>query len=260
MDEHSSQSRTRQTLSDVLNSLSPKTAAIAGAVAILVLEAIAGFVVMLVLFFGQGASGSKAITNTKSANANTPVTAPAKIEIVPVSKDDHLFGNANAKVTVVEYSDLECPFCKRFHETMKQVVKDYNGQVNWVYRHFPLDSLHSKARNEAKAAECAAALGDNDKFWEYIDLVFAETPANNGLDPAELPNFAERIGLQRADFEACQKKDEFADKITAHVADATKAGGRGTPYSVIIAGDTKIPISGSLPIDQVKAAIDSVLK
>ena len=85
-------------------------------------------------------------------------------KIKPVAAMDHIRGDAKAPVKVVEFSDPECPFCKRFHDTMREVVKAYDGKVAWVYRHFPLDSLHSKARKETEAMECAAELGGNDKF------------------------------------------------------------------------------------------------
>lgn len=88
-------------------------------------------------------------------------------------------GNPNAKITIIEYSDLECPFCKRFHATMEQVLATYGNDIRVVFRHFPLDSLHKKARTEANAVECA---GEQGKFWEFIDGIFAVTPSNDGLD------------------------------------------------------------------------------
>lgn len=92
---------------------------------------------------------------------------------------DHIRGSRDAPVTLLEYSDLECPFCKQFHTTLQRATQEYDGKVRWVYRHFPLDALHSKARKEAEAAECAAAQG---KFWEFLDRLFAVAPSNNGLE------------------------------------------------------------------------------
>lgn len=108
-----------------------------------------------------------------------------KTTVNPVTPNEHIKGNPNAEVFVIEYSDPECPFCKRFHETMKSVMQEYGdtGKVAWVYRHFPLDALHTKARKEAEAFECAAELGGNVKFWEYADKLFEITPSNDGLDP-----------------------------------------------------------------------------
>ena len=118
-----------------------------------------------------------------SANASPPKTSDDSRNVRQVTDSDHLRGDPKAKVKVVEFSDLECPFCKRFHVTMQQVIEEYDGKVAWIYRHFPLDSLHSKARKEAEASECAAELGGNDGFWAYIDKLFEITPSNNGLDP-----------------------------------------------------------------------------
>ena len=86
--------------------------------------------------------------------------------VKPVSAEDHIRGNVNAAVKVIEFSDFECPFCKGFHATMKQVmtVHEKDGKIAWVYRHFPLDQIHSKARKEAQAAECAAEQGGNKAF------------------------------------------------------------------------------------------------
>lgn len=120
----------------------------------------------------------------------------AKLTVRAVSNEDHVLGDRNAPVKLIEFSDLECPFCKRFHPTAKQVVTEYAGKVALVYRHFPLDSLHAKARKEAEATECANEQGGNDKFWAYMDRLFDVTPSNDGLDLAELPKIAAFVGLE----------------------------------------------------------------
>ena len=92
------------------------------------------------------------------------------INISGYNKDtDWLRGAEDAKITIVEFSDIDCPFCKRFHTTMKQVMTDYDGQVNWVYRHFPLTSLHPDAAKKAAAAECAGNIAGSEKFWQFVD-------------------------------------------------------------------------------------------
>ena len=179
--------------------------------------------------------------------------------MAPITQQDWVRGNRNAKVSVVEYSDTECPFCKRHHPTMQRIVEDYGGKVNWVYRHFPLTSLHPKAPKEAEATECAGELAGNDGFWRYLDRLFEITPANNGLDPAQLPQIAEFIGLDKTKFEACLNSGKYAQKVQTQAQDAEAAGGTGTPYSVIVAGDQKIPVSGAVPLEQFKALIDPLL-
>lgn len=187
--------------------------------------------------------------------------------VKPVNDDDHIMGSADATVKIIEFSDFECPFCKSFHPTLMQVMEEYgkDGRVAWVYRHFPLDQLHSKARKEAQAAECANELGGNEAFWAYANRVFEITPSNDGLDLALLPQIAQDIGLDRAKFETCLSGDERGGKYAAHieadVQDAIAAGGSGTPYSLVVGPKGEIfPINGALPYRAVKAIIDAAIK
>ena len=181
----------------------------------------------------------------------------------PVSADDHILGNPNAALIIVEYSDLECPFCKIFHNTMKQVMDVYgkDGKVAWVYRHFPIDQLHSKARKEAEATECANELGGVEKFWEFTDTIYTTTNSNNSLDLAELPKIAQKIGLDVKAFNTCLSSGKYANKVEADYQDAIKAGGQGTPNSIIVAKDgTKTVIQGAQSFESVKGIIDALLK
>ena len=187
--------------------------------------------------------------------------------VKPVSIEDHIRGNVNAAVKVIEFSDFECPFCKSFHATMKQVMENYekDGKVAWVYRHFPLDQIHSKAREEAQASECAAEQGGNKAFWAYADRLFEIAPSNNRLDLAQLPVVAKDTGLDQAKFETClsgdQRGGKFATHIEANLQDATNSGGTGTPYSLVINGKGHIfPINGAKPLEAVTAIIDAALK
>lgn len=180
-----------------------------------------------------------------------------------ISATDHVRGNRNAEVFIVEYSDTECPFCKRFHETMKQVVEDYgaNGKVAWVYRHFPLDSLHSKARGEAVALECANEQGGNDVFWKYADRLYEVTPSNNRLDETELLAIAQFVGLDAAAFTTCLSSGKYDTLIEAQVQNAIATGGNGTPWSIVVARNgTKYPLSGAQPLEAIKQLIDVALK
>ncbi len=200
----------------------------------------------------QGEAGSRPV-------AQAPETVVGNFRAVD-AKTDHIRGAKDAKVTVIEYADTECPFCKRFHPTLQQLIKEYPNDVRWVYRHFPLDALHSKARKESEATECAGELGGNEKFWAYLDRLYEVTPSNDGLDPAELPKIAEYAGLNGTQFEQCLNSGKYADHVAADLADAEAAGGSGTPYSVIIGqGDKKIPIEGAQPYASVKAMVEQVL-
>lgn len=185
-------------------------------------------------------------------------------EVQPVTSEDHIRGNPNAAVKIVEYSDTECPFCKRFHDTLNQVMNEYeaNGQVAWVYRHFPIDQLHPvKARNEATALECANELGGNDKFWAYADRLFEITPSNNNLDQAELPKIAEYVGLDVNQFNSCLTSGKYAEHIESDYKNALETGGQGTPWSIVIGkNDKKYPINGAQNYASVKQIIELALQ
>ena len=161
----------------------------------------------------------------------------------------------------MEFSDTECPFCASFHPTMKRIVKDYNGKIAWVYRHFPLDSIHPKARKEAEATECAAEIGGNNAFWEYLNRIFEITPSNNGLDPAELFNVAEYIGLDRATFGECLNSGKYAAEVEKDYRDAIASGAQGTPYSIVIAPEgQKSLINGAQSYSVIKQMLDDILE
>jgi len=135
--------------------------------------------------------GAQPIENVKEiiAKALAGTEPSEQVEpVAPITGQDHIRGNIKAPVKIIEYSDTECPFCQRFHNTMLQITDEYvkNGQVAWIYRAFPLDELHSRARKEAEALECANKIGGVAKFWEYLDKIEEVSPLNNQLDPALL--------------------------------------------------------------------------
>src|SRR3989338_5116050 len=163
---------------------------------------------------------------------------PSVIEEIasrPFDLNDHMLGNPNAPIVMVEYSDLECPFCKTFHKTMQTILDEYgkDGKVAWIYRHFPLD-IHPKAPKESEATECAFELGGNKAFWDYVNKIFEITPANNGLDHAKLPEIAGQIGLNMNDFQTCLDSGRYAEKVKADYNDGLKAGVNGTPNTVLV--------------------------
>ena len=182
----------------------------------------------------------------------------------PVSTDrDHIRGNPGAPVTVVEYADFECPFCKRFHPTLMKLVQESSGKVRWVYRHFPLDELHPvKARREAAASECAAELGGNEAFWKFADRFFELTPSNNhtAIDKV-LPQVAQDIGLDSARFASCVASGRYDRRVAEDVRNAVATGGRGTPWSIVVSKSGKTyPLSGAQPYAAVKQLVELALQ
>lgn len=223
----------------------------------------ASIIVAAVLIAGSWiyTAGLKNSSSTsEKRNAQISESTGGVINMRPVSSDDHIRGNPNAPIKIVEYSDLECPFCKSFHPTLQQILANYGDKIAWVYRHFPLDQLHPKARISAEASECAYELGGNSGFWAYVDQYFKTTPSNNQIDLNDLPVIAEEIGLDKNKFEECLSSGKYASKVQADVKEAEAVGGRGTPYSILIAPDGKnYPIEGAQSYSYIKSLIDSVI-
>lgn len=208
-------------------------------------------------------NGRIAKENPTTGQRQQATSANIADTIRPIDVNDHILGSAKARVLVIEYSDTECPFCKQFHNTMLSIMQEYgkDEKVAWVYRHFPIVGLHSKATKEAEATECATSLGGNSKFWEYINKVYEITPSNNNLDPKELTNIAKQVGLSSASFDTCLNSGEFGPRVQLDSKNAQELGISGTPFSIII--DTKTnehyPIEGAYPYAQVKSVIDLIL-
>lgn len=185
---------------------------------------------------------------------------PAK-KVPQVTDSDHIRGNKNANVTLVEYTDLECPFCKSFHPTMQQVLKTYGDKVRWVYRHFPL-SFHANAQKEAEAAECAAELGGKEAFWSFVDKIFERTKANGtGFALTDLAPLAGELGLDKTAFQTCLDSGKYAQKVKDQMTKGSEEGVTGTPGTIVISTKGKAEIiPGALPFEQVKTIVDAALK
>ena len=183
------------------------------------------------------------------------------IKIKQVSPEEHILGNPNAKVMLVEYSDTECPFSKRFHDTTAQIIKEKGNEIAIVYRHFPIAQLHPGAFHEAVATECAYEQGGNEIFWKYIDEVYKRTGSNNSLDPKELPKIAGDIGLDLASFNSCLDTEKYADKVKEQMKSGNDIGVNGTPKSFILKkGKVVDTIEGAYPYEQVLEKINKALK
>lgn len=223
---------------------------------------IAGVIIAGAVIYSGGKAPTAGTANQPQQQQVAQQTGDLE-QMTPVTSKDHIRGDINAPVKIVEYSDTECPFCKRFHTTMKEVIDTYgkDGKVAWVYRHFPLDQLHSKARKEAVALECANEQGGNDKFWSYADRLYEVTPANNGLDPAEIPKIAEFVGLDTGKFNTCLASTKYDKHIEDEVQNAQATGGNGTPWSIVVAKNgKKYPLSGAQPYASIKQIVEQALQ
>ena len=203
-----------------------------------------------------------AVANAGTGGQAAP-QAPQAAAVAPkLVATDHMRGDKNAKVTLVEYSDLECPFCKTFHKTAIQILDEYKGKVKWVYRHYPL-SFHANAQKEAEASECVAELGGEDAFWKYIDAIYERTTSNGtGFALDKLAPLAAEVGVSQDKFTTCLDNGKYAQKVKDQMAQGTKEGVTGTPGNILLqdkSGKTII-IPGAVPFDQIKPSLDELLK
>ena len=194
---------------------------------------------------------------------------PTAPEIATVSVDDDpVLGDKNAKVTLIDFSDYECPFCKRhFTDTYPQIKKDYidTGKIKMAFRDLPL-SFHQNAFKEAEAAECARKQGGDSVYFKYHDQIFTKTTSNGtGLALDQLPVIAKELGLNVNQFQQCLDSGEFKSEVDKDLADAAKVGANGTPTFFIGKSTSNgeingIKVVGAQPYSAFKAIIDEQLK
>ena len=211
-----------------------------------------GFFILLGMVLKGG------VGNALAYNGNTGNTAPVvtgdntqgPINLAPVQNDEHIRGDKNATVTLVEYSDFECPFCGSFHPTMQQVMDKFPGKVRWVYRHYPL-SFHPQAQPSAEASECASEQG---KFWEFADVMFNN---QEKLGDAFYKETAASLKLNMSKFNDCVSTHKYQQKVLDLQATGDQAGVQGTPHTIVVGPNGElVPISGAQPY----SAVESIIK
>lgn len=181
-----------------------------------------------------------------------------------VSKQrDHIYENPEAELSLIEYSDFECPYCKTFHKTVKPVVDNFGGRVNWVYRHFPLGFHNPGAQKEAEASECANELGGNDAFWKYADEIFARTKSNGkGFPLDKLVPLAKEIGLDETGFESCLNSGRYTGRVQEDLAEGSQIGITGTPGNILLnnkTGEVTV-LTGAKPANVLEVNISRMLE
>lgn len=201
-------------------------------------------------------------SSIKSPTNPTPNPSPSfpNARAVQVSEDDDPFlGDENAPVVMVEFSDFQCPFCRSFwSNTLPSIKSQYidTGKVKFVYRDFPLSSIHPGAQPAAEAAECAR---DQNKFWEMHDKIFEEQdklgPGTQQFGVTELKKWASDLRLDTKEFNNCLDSGKYREEVLKDLNDATSSGGQGTPYFVI----NGIPVSGAQPFTAFQQVIESQL-
>ncbi len=244
-------------MSSIFSGASPKLTFIMGFLVGVAGVSLIGFVVAASYAF----SGKSQQTNQTTNSAQVPSVyesgqpgSPSPVNIV-VKESDYIRGDVNAPVTVITYTDFECPFCKSFHPSMTRIMNEYQGKVRWVYRHFPL-SFHVNAQKEAEAAECVGKLNGVEAYWSFIDKIFERTTSNGaGFALTDLYPLAREVGVNESRFRTCLDQGEMTSKVQADLQEGVRFGVQGTPTSFV----NGLPVEGAVPYEQLKAVIDQVL-
>lgn len=167
-----------------------------------------------------------------------------------ITQENHVRGDFSAPITLVEFSDFECPFCEKHVPTLERILEEYAGSVRLVYRHFPLKSIHPSAQKAAEASECASEQG---KFWEYHDLLFDNQ--KSGFSVEKFKQWAVQLGLNASQFDNCLDSSKYAGKVDADASEGASKRVNGTP-ATFINGEL---VSGAVPYEDFKKKIDALL-
>ena len=194
-------------------------------------------------------------TTAIQAAATQPSQPPAEAATAPtvqtfnITKNDHVRGDFNAPITLVEYSDFECPFCAKHDPTLKKLLSEYPSSIRLVYKHFPL-GFHPNAQKAAEAAECA---DEQNNFWEFHDKLFANQSSGYSLD--NFKQWAKDLELNTKQFNNCLDSGKYTKKVLADAADGQSRGVNGTP-ATFVNGQL---VSGAVPYESFKTVIDQIL-
>jgi protein-disulfide isomerase len=214
---------------------------------------LAGALIGFGLYSGgtPGQSPSGVVAAPQAPEDNTSLVAP-------ITEADHTIGNINAPIKIVEYSDFDCPFCARFHDTMKVVVEKYGPEnVVWAYRHFPIEGLHPQAPLVSLASECVAEVGGSEAFWSFADGYYAARGAQDRTPSLDLVNvMVAEAGVAGAEYDECFESQRLRSNVEADLQNGVDTGGQGTPWSILIGPSGKTyPINGALPIEAIEQLI-----
>jgi protein-disulfide isomerase len=200
------------------------------------------------LMFLQAIPLTKTIRDTTNNQQQNTQTQRVDIEL---KDDDHILGDENAPVTIIEYSDFQCPYCGRlYRNALKDIKENYvdTGKVKFVFRHFPL-SFHEFAQKAAEAAECA---GEQGKFWEYHDKLFEN---QNALKIDDLKKYASELGLDTTQFNDCLDSGKYKERVKSDSSLGQSQGVSGTPASFV----NGIKVSGAQPFSAFQQIIEAEL-
>lgn len=204
--------------------------------------------------YGDFGSNAAKLPTSAAQPTAAPVPTPAPADVEGPSDQDHIRGNSNANIVLIEYSDFDCPFCSTFHTTAQRAVDELG--IMWIYRHFPLTNIHPDAQAKAEASECVFDQGGDEAFWEFADLLFTEKPAVSDLESI----VSERLGLSASEFTNCVDARSAQTTVLEQMEGGSRAGVNGTPGNFIYNIETKeaIPLRGAVPFETVKSTVEAI--
>jgi len=215
---------------------------------------VAGLLIAGAVIYDKSYSGSEGQANVKET-----ISGESQVSIQPISENDHIFGDPEAPVKIIEYSDLDCPACSAFNDVVRNDLKEEyidTGKVAWVYRHFPLTSIHPNSFSKSVASECVAELGGNDSFWEFADALFKEEEASS----SKVKDLAISLKIKEKDFSDCIESGKYDDLIKSQSSEMLSAGVNGTPFIIIknSAGDESY-MPGVYPVEYIKQTLNEAI-
>jgi protein-disulfide isomerase len=155
-------------------------------------------------------------------------------------------GSPTAPLVLIEYSDLQCYYCGQAYPTLKRLVEESNGQIAWIHRHLPLESIHPEAKPSALASECIAEQLGSDGFWKFAEAMFNN---QQGMNAAYYEQVVGALGADIASFKLCVSSKKYASRVTLESDEAAKNGAQGTPYTILYDKKGQSAVSGALPYE-----------
>ena len=220
--------------------------------AVLTVLAFASGVLLGYVAWGMGAPAGSAQTANQPSGAlvEAPITAEPEFKRYDIpTESSYGIGPADAPITIVEFSDYQCPFCRRWHdEVYGPLLAAYPGKIRLVYRHFPLTSIHPEAMSAAEAVMCA---GEQDAYWPFHEKLFS----SEALGGATYMQYAQDLGLNMNNFESCIGDRKYQQAVAEDLNFAVDLGVRSTPTFFI----NGIPVVGAQPLDMFQQVIDKEL-
>ena len=176
-----------------------------------------------------------------------------------VSPTDHIIGNPSAPIVIVEYADIDSEFSKKLQLTMEQLMTEYasGNKVAWVYRHFPVTTIHPNAAVNALAAECAASVSGPATFFQFINAMNAAAPGAISFDPKRYGAIVAQLSLPKEAFDACVASQTFEKRVHDDYRNALASGATGSPYIILLVqGQKPRQIQGAPPYKALKRILD----